>query len=46
MKFIKAKTILSKVKYGDMCYGILYNTKDIIKAYKKEIKKNEQMKLF
>lgn len=25
MKFIKAKSILSKVKYGDMWYGILYN---------------------
>lgn len=25
MKFIKAKTILSKVKYGDMWYGTLYN---------------------
>lgn len=27
-------------------YGILYNMKDIIKAYKKEIKDNEQMSLF
>ena len=27
-------------------YGILYNMKDIIKAYKKEIKENEQMTLF
>lgn len=27
-------------------YGILYNMKDIIKAYKKEIKDNEQMRLF
>ncbi len=27
-------------------YGILYNMKDIIKAYKKEIKDNEQMTLF
>ena len=27
-------------------YGILYNMKDIIKAYKKEIKDNEQISLF
>ncbi len=27
-------------------YGILYNMKDIIKAYKKEIKDNEQIRLF
>lgn len=27
-------------------YGILYNMKDIIKAYKKEIKENEQISLF
>ena len=27
-------------------YGILYNMKDIIKAYKKEIKQNEQISLF
>ncbi len=27
-------------------YGILYNMTDIIKAYKKEIKENEQMSLF
>ena len=27
-------------------YGILYNMKDIIKAYKKEIKNNEQISLF
>ena len=27
-------------------YGILYDMKDIIKAYKKEIKENEQLKLF
>ena len=27
-------------------YGILYNMKDIIKAYKKDIKDNEQMRLF
>ena len=27
-------------------YGILYNMKDIIKAYKKEIKESEQMTLF
>ena len=27
-------------------YGILYNMKDIIKAYKKEIKENEQLTLF
>ena len=27
-------------------YGILYNMKDIIKDYKKEIKENEQMSLF
>ncbi len=27
-------------------YGILYNMKDIIKAYKKETKENEQMSLF
>ncbi len=27
-------------------YGILYNMNDIIKAYKKEIKKNEQISLF
>ena len=27
-------------------YGILYDTKDIIKAYKKEIKINEQIALF
>ena len=27
-------------------YGILYNMKDIIKAYKKEIKNNEQITLF
>ena len=27
-------------------YGILYNMKDIIKAYKKEIKDNEQITLF
>ena len=26
-------------------YVILYNTKDIIKAYKKEIKDNEQIRL-
>jgi len=27
-------------------YGILYNMNDIIKAYKKEIKENEQISLF
>ena len=27
-------------------YGILYNMKDIIKAYKKKVKENEQMSLF
>lgn len=27
-------------------YGILYKMKDIIKAYKKEIKEDEQMSLF
>ena len=27
-------------------YGILYNMKDIIKAYKKDIKENEQISLF
>ena len=27
-------------------YGILYDMKDIIKAYKKEIKDNEQITLF
>ena len=27
-------------------HGILYNMSDIIKAYKKEIKKDEQMSLF
>lgn len=34
--------------FTDECkkYGILYNMKDIIKAYKKEIKQNEQMRLF
>lgn len=34
--------------FTDECkkYGILYNMKDIIKAYKKEIKQNEQMCLF
>lgn len=34
--------------FTDECkkYGILYNMDDIIKAYKKEIKSNEQMKLF
>ena len=34
--------------FTDECekYGILYNMNDIIKAYKKEIKSNEQMTLF
>ena len=34
--------------FTDECnkYGILYNMEDIIKAYKKEIKENEQMSLF
>lgn len=34
--------------FTDECnkYGILYNMKDIIKAYKKEIKRNEQITLF
>ena len=34
--------------FTDECdkYGILYNMKDIIKAYKKEIKENEQISLF
>ena len=34
--------------FTDECdkYGILYNMKDIIKAYKKEIKENEQIALF
>ena len=34
--------------FTDECdkYGILYNMKDIIKAYKKEIKDNEQISLF
>lgn len=34
--------------FTDECdkYGILYNMEDIIKAYKKEIKSNEQMTLF
>ena len=34
--------------FTDECdkYNILYNMKDIIKAYKKEIKDNEQMRLF
>ena len=35
-------------EYLDECdkYKILYNMKDIIKAYKKEIKDNEQIRLF
>ncbi len=39
--------VLYKV-FTDECdkYGILYNMRDIIKAYKKEIKDNEQMSLF
>ena len=34
--------------FKDECdkYGILYNMKDIIKAYKKDIKDNEQIRLF
>ena len=34
--------------FKDECekYGILYNMTDIIKAYKKDIKDNEQIKLF
>lgn len=34
--------------FTDECdkYGILYNMNDIIKAYKKETKSNEQMTLF
>ena len=34
--------------FTDECdkYGILYNMKDIIKAYKKEIKENKQITLF
>ena len=34
--------------FTDECikYGILYDMKDIIKAYKKEIKSNEQITLF
>lgn len=34
--------------FTDECdkYGILYNMKDIIKAYKKEVKENEQITLF
>lgn len=34
--------------FADECdkYGILYNMNDIIKAYKKEIKRNEQIALF
>lgn len=46
MEFIKSKTILSKVKYGNEWYGILYQMNDIIAAYKKDQKKNGQMTLF
>ena len=39
--------LLYKV-FTDECdkYGILYKMSDIIKAYKKEIKENEQISLF
>ncbi len=46
MEFVKTKTILTKVKYGNDWYGVDYNMKDIIKAYKKETKDNEQIRLF
>ena len=44
----KLKVQEEKKYSDDECdkYNILYNMEDIIKAYKKEIKENEQMTLF
>lgn len=44
-----AKTILTKVKYMARYidnFDIVEEMNDIIKAYKKEIKSNKQLKLF